>query len=79
MRSEVELLATFATLDEIEVRLELVLTHSVRGALADVGGGAGVVLTAVVARVGHLFEHLAPLGRNKLPVDVLGGSLAESH
>ena len=62
LRSEVELLATFATLDEIEVRFELVLTHSVRGALAGVGGSSGVVLAAIVARVGYLFEHLASLG-----------------
>ena len=40
-----------------------------------VGSGAGVVLAAVVARVGHLFEHLTPSGRNKLPVaQVLGPS-----
>lgn len=66
-RSEIELAATLAAIDEDEVCLELVLIRSVRalrGVLAGVGGGAEAVLAAVVARVAHLFIHLTPPARD---------------
>ena len=68
MCAEIELAATFITLDEIEVSLELTLTHRIR-ALRDVlaaVGGAEAVLAVAVARVVHSFEHLIPPEKTNL-------------